>query len=109
MTDSAAFGLVCEEIERITQLSRLEARGTVRLAMKEAGGDADESRPLRVFLPKAKPAERQKLTRSSPRPSWLLNWDSPGATTFCGRQNCISLSCDSRDVGFCRGCVLSGQ
>jgi hypothetical protein len=40
MADSAAFELVCEVLERDTSLDRLEARGTVRLALKAAGLDA---------------------------------------------------------------------
>ena len=39
MADSPAFCWVCEEIERATRLNRLEARGTVRLTLKEAGFD----------------------------------------------------------------------
>lgn len=37
MADSPAFEFVCGEIEQRTPLGRLEARGTVRLALKEAG------------------------------------------------------------------------
>lgn len=37
MADSAAFELVCEALEQDTQLDRLESRGTLRLALKQAG------------------------------------------------------------------------
>jgi len=37
MADSKAFDYACDEIERGSSLQRLEARGTVRLARKEAG------------------------------------------------------------------------
>ena len=37
MPDSAAFELACGVLERDTSLDRLEARGTVRLALKAAG------------------------------------------------------------------------
>ena len=37
MADSPAFELVCREIEENSSLDRLEARGTVRLALKDAG------------------------------------------------------------------------
>lgn len=37
MPESAVFEFVCAEIEQRTALGRLEARGTVRLALKEAG------------------------------------------------------------------------
>ena len=40
MSESAAFASVCEELERATDLDRLEARGTVRLALKQSGLDA---------------------------------------------------------------------
>jgi hypothetical protein len=37
MADSAAFAWTCTEIVRATSLSELVARGTVRLALKQAG------------------------------------------------------------------------
>jgi len=37
MADSNVFDVVCDELEQRSTLSRLEARGTVRLALKEAG------------------------------------------------------------------------
>jgi len=37
MADSPAFERACEVLERDTSLDRLEARGTVRLALKAAG------------------------------------------------------------------------
>jgi hypothetical protein len=37
MTDSEVFDLVCEELERSTSLDRLEARGTMRITLKQAG------------------------------------------------------------------------
>jgi hypothetical protein len=37
MADSKAFDYACDEIERGSSLQRLEARGTVRLALKQAG------------------------------------------------------------------------
>jgi hypothetical protein len=45
MADSAAFELVCEVLERDTSLDRLEARGTVRLAIKSAGLEARSVTP----------------------------------------------------------------
>jgi hypothetical protein len=39
MTDSPVFDLVCEYVESEARLSRLEARGTVRLLLKEVGLD----------------------------------------------------------------------
>lgn len=39
MAGSAAFERVCQALEQDTALDRLQARGTVRLALKEAGLD----------------------------------------------------------------------
>lgn len=40
MADSTSFDFACSELERGTTLERLESRGTVRLALKDAGLDA---------------------------------------------------------------------
>lgn len=40
MADSPSFDFACGELERATTLDRLEARGTVRLALKETGLEA---------------------------------------------------------------------
>lgn len=40
MASSNPFEFVCEKLETATSLSSLEARGTVRLALKRAGFDA---------------------------------------------------------------------
>lgn len=37
MSESNAFVWLCDQVETITNLSRLEARGTVRIALKELG------------------------------------------------------------------------
>ena len=39
MADLTAFEQACESLEQLTELSRLEARGTLRIALKEAGLD----------------------------------------------------------------------
>jgi hypothetical protein len=39
VSDSAIFELMCEHVEREARLTRLEARGTVRLLLKEVGLD----------------------------------------------------------------------
>jgi hypothetical protein len=39
MADLTAFEHACERLEQRTELSRLEARGTLRIALKEAGLD----------------------------------------------------------------------
>ncbi|HEB88035.1 MAG TPA: hypothetical protein ENI85_00545 [Deltaproteobacteria bacterium] len=40
MSASAVFELACEVLEAESDLSRLEARGTIRLALKKAGLEA---------------------------------------------------------------------
>jgi hypothetical protein len=59
MADSAAFDFVCAELERETSLDRLEARGTVRLALKEAGLEARSVNPdqIGVVVDKLLPSE----------------------------------------------------
>ena len=59
MTDSPSFDFVCEEFERCTTLNALEARGTVRIALKQSGLDARSVTPtqLGVVLAKVMPEE----------------------------------------------------
>lgn len=45
MADSPCFDLTCEALERDTSLDRLEARGTLRLALKAAGLDSGSVSP----------------------------------------------------------------
>jgi hypothetical protein len=40
MSEASAFDVVAEKIEELTSLNRLESRGTLRIALKEAGFDA---------------------------------------------------------------------
>ena len=58
MADSPVFEFVCGELERRTPLGRLEARGTVRLALKEAGlaAGAVSVREMQVVLERVLPA-----------------------------------------------------
>ncbi len=59
MPNSAAFDWTCEELERETDLDRLEARGTVRIALKSAGFEAGSVHPdqMRVVIEKVLPGE----------------------------------------------------
>lgn len=58
MSASDCFEIASSEVERATTLSRLEARGTLRLALKEAGLDAANVTPsqMRVVVEKVLPA-----------------------------------------------------
>jgi hypothetical protein len=57
MAAADAFEVASDEIERSTSLSRLEARGTLRLALKEAGLDPASVTPsqMRVVVDKVLP------------------------------------------------------
>lgn len=59
MADSPAFDWVCSELERRTTLDRLEARGTVRLALKQAGLESRSvtAEQVQVVIQKVLPAE----------------------------------------------------
>lgn len=39
MKKSSEFDLICEKLEALTSFNRLEARGTLRIALKESGLD----------------------------------------------------------------------
>ncbi len=44
MKKSSEFDLVCEKLEEWTSFNRLEARGTLRIALKESGLDVKTTR-----------------------------------------------------------------
>jgi len=50
MAESSAFDHVCAGLERGTTLDRLQARGTVRLALKEAGLDPAHVQPGEIAV-----------------------------------------------------------
>jgi hypothetical protein len=57
MTEVSHFDRVAEELERISSLSRLEARGTLRIALKDFGFDPRTVAPgqLKVVIEKCLP------------------------------------------------------
>ena len=59
MADESTFDFLCGELERASSLDRLEARGTVRIAVKQAGLDLNNASPreLAVVVEKVLPAE----------------------------------------------------
>lgn len=59
MAESAAFDFCCSELEQRTSLDRLESRGTVRLAIKQAGLEAKTVTPdqMTVVVQKILPDE----------------------------------------------------
>jgi hypothetical protein len=62
VADSAAFAWVCDQLQRATPLSEIEVRGTVRLALKQAGLDARSvsGAEMAVLLAKVMPVELQQ-------------------------------------------------
>lgn len=59
MADSAVFDFVCDQIERASQMDRLAVRGTVRIALKQAGLDAltVTTQQMAVVLERILPSE----------------------------------------------------
>ena len=59
MADAEAFDFVCDQLEQGTSLDRLAARGTVRIALKQAGLEARTVTPdqMTVVVDKVLPAE----------------------------------------------------
>jgi len=59
MPDSQAFDVVCTALEQATSLDKLQARGTVRLALKSAGLEPQSvtAAQLKVVLEKRMPSE----------------------------------------------------
>lgn len=59
MADAEAFDFVCTRLEGQTSLDRLAARGTIRLALKQAGLEARSITPdqMVVVLRKVLPGE----------------------------------------------------
>jgi hypothetical protein len=50
MADSDSFESVCNQLEERTSLDRLAARGTVRIALKQAGLDARSVTPEQMAV-----------------------------------------------------------
>jgi hypothetical protein len=59
VSETRVFTHICEALEARTQLDRLQARGTVRIALKQAGLDptAVTLREMAVVVEKILPAE----------------------------------------------------
>lgn len=59
MTGAALFDRVCEALEGASEMSRLEARGTMRIALRKAGlsPDAVDGAQMKVVLGRVLPDE----------------------------------------------------
>jgi hypothetical protein len=68
MADSAVFEWACETLERVSGLSRLQARGTLRLVLTQAGLDSRSLRAsqLRVVAVRLLPKELRVRGLSDP-------------------------------------------
>lgn len=63
MADSEAFDFVCDQLEQATSLDRLAARGTVRLALKQAGLEARTVAPDEMAVVVEKLLPKELVTR----------------------------------------------
>ncbi len=50
MPDAEAFNFVCDHLEQSSELDRLAARGTVRIALKQAGLEARTVAPDQMMV-----------------------------------------------------------
>ncbi|MCU0670136.1 MAG: hypothetical protein MUF70_12425 [Myxococcota bacterium] len=99
MSDASVFGFVCEQVEHATSLSQLEARGTVRLALKAAGIDAKVVSPeqMKVVLGKVMPRELE--SRGCENPERLCQ---DIADRMAGRSFAAAGASDSPEAVFAR-------
>ena len=63
MADNRAFDFVCAQLEAGTSLGRLEARGTVRLALKQGGLEARSITPDQMAVVVARILPEELATR----------------------------------------------
>ena len=98
MSQETPFDFVCAQVERATELSTLEARGTVRLALKAAGMD-----------PKTVGASQMRVVLEKVMPDELKNRGCPDPERICadiasqlGSKSFASHSSDSPEAIFAR-------
>jgi hypothetical protein len=97
MADAEAFDFACSQLESRTSLDRLAARGTVRIALKQAGLDSRSVTPeqMGVVVEKVLPGE-------------LTSRGVQGAAAICSdiaakvRRLVASASSDTPDAVFRR-------
>jgi hypothetical protein len=85
MADSPAFCWVCDELEKVTSLNRLEARGTVRLTLKEAG-----------FEPGAVNRVQMRTILERMMPTKLESQGIEGASSLCDE---MAVAFDAAELG----------
>lgn len=69
MADSPAFDLACDMLEAETSLERIEARGTMRLALKQAGLNAKSVSPDQLAVVVDKVLPKELIARGVTNPS----------------------------------------
>jgi len=84
MADSAAFDFVCRELEDRSSLDRLEARGTVRLALKQAGLDARTVTPEQIAVVVDRVLPGELASRGIESPDVLCQRISSGVARVSG-------------------------
>lgn len=88
MSDTRAFDLACDQLEAGTSLERLEARGTVRLALKQAGLEARSVTP-----------EQMSVVVSRILPEELATRGVEGASSLCESLSADLKNLEAGDVG----------
>ena len=88
MSDTRAFDLVCDQLEAGSSLERLEARGTVRLALKKAGLEARSVTP-----------EQMSVVVSRMLPEELATRGVEGAASLCESISADLKNLEAGDVG----------
>jgi hypothetical protein len=73
MADAAAFDFICERLEARTSLDRLAARGTVRIALKQAGLDPGAVTPEQMGVVAEKVLAPELATRGVPESQRLCS------------------------------------
>lgn len=63
MATSAAFEFVSDQLEQLTPFNRLEARGTIRIALHGAGLDPDSVTPAQMGVVIARTLPHELTTR----------------------------------------------
>ena len=87
MADAEAFDFVCEQIEVRTSLDRLVARGTVRIALKQAGLDSRSVSPEQIAVVVEKVLAGELATRGIANSAALCSEIASKARKLAGRTS----------------------
>lgn len=84
MSEALCFTHLCEALERSTSLDRLQARGTVRLALKQGGLDPARVTPRELSVVIAKILPGELATRGVATPEAVCRELAAGLSTLSG-------------------------